>query len=81
MRTRISTGEISNLKSYRRIALAISMNENSDVVRWFDEEISKAPNGEHEQVLAEESKMLSFIMEMIANENRPEESSVDGLGL
>ena len=81
MKTRISTGEVSNLKTYRRIALAIFMNENSNVVRWFDEEIRKAPNGEYEQVVAEESKMLSFIMEMIANENRPEEFSVDGLGL
>ena len=48
----ISTGEPSNLETYRNIALALSLqNENSKAVKFFDKKIQESPNKEKEEVI------------------------------
>ena len=50
MRT-ISTGEPSNLETYRNIALALSLqNENSKAVKFIDKKIKESPNKEKEVI-------------------------------
>lgn len=50
MRT-ISTGEPSNLETYRNIALALSLqNENSKAVKFIDKKIQESPNKEKEVI-------------------------------
>ena len=40
----ISTGEPSNLETYRNIALALSLqNENSKAVKFIDKKIQESP--------------------------------------
>ena len=47
----ISTGEPSNLETYRNIALALSLqNENSKAVKFFDKKIQESPNKEKEVI-------------------------------
>jgi len=62
---KISTGEPSNLKTYRNIALILSGSEESKAVKFFDEKIAQSPNGENEEVVADESQMLYLIMSML----------------
>jgi hypothetical protein len=64
MRT-ISTGELSNLKTYRNIALILSGSEKSDVVKFFDNKIQESPNGESEEVIADETQVMYLIMSMV----------------
>lgn len=67
MRT-ISTGEPSTLKTYRNIALALSFgNENTEVVKFFDDKIAKSRKGENTEVIADESQMMLLIMQIIIN--------------
>ena len=49
MRT-ISTGEPSNLETYRNIALALTGNKNSKAVKFFDKKIKESPNKEKENI-------------------------------
>ena len=47
----ISTGEPSNLETYRNIALALSLqNENSKAVKFIDKKIQESPNKEREVI-------------------------------
>ena len=47
----ISTGEPSNLETYRNIALALSLqNENSKAVKFIDKKIKESPNKEKEVI-------------------------------
>ena len=47
----ISTGEPSNLETYRNIALALSLqNKNSKAVKFFDKKIQESPNKEKEVI-------------------------------
>ena len=47
----ISTGEPSNLETYRNIALALSLqNENSKAVKFIDKKIQESPNEEKEVI-------------------------------
>jgi len=62
---KISTGEPSNLKTYRNIALILSGSEESKAVKFFDEKIAQSPNGKNEEVVADESQMLYLIMSML----------------
>jgi hypothetical protein len=61
----ISTGEPSNLRTYRAMALALSGDENSRVVKFFDEKIANCPHGADEEVIAHETQVLYLIMSMI----------------
>ena len=65
MRT-ISTGEPSNLETYRNIALALSLqNENSKAVKFFDKKIQESPNKEKEEVIADEREVIHLILTLI----------------
>ena len=59
----ISTGEPSTLKTYRKIALALSGDVNSPAVKFFDKKI--AEQGEDEIVIASESQVLYLIASML----------------
>ena len=62
----ISTGEPSNLETYRNIALALSLqNENSKAVKFIDKKIQESPNKEKEEVIADESQMMYLILTLI----------------
>ena len=65
MRT-ISTGEPSNLETYRNIALALSLqNENSKAVKFFNKKIQESPNKEKEEVIADEREVIHLILTLI----------------
>ena len=67
MRT-ISTGEPANLETYRNIALALTGNENSKAVKFFDKKIEESPNKEKEEVIADERQMMYLILTLIKEE-------------
>ena len=68
MRT-ISTGEPSNLETYRNIALALSLqNENSKAVKFFDKKIKESPNKKKEEVIADEREVIHLILTLIKEE-------------
>lgn len=70
MRT-ISTGQPSNLKTYREIALCLSgFDEKSEVVKFFDKKIAESLNGEEEEVIADERQMIYFIMNKISEKEK-----------
>ena len=58
----ISTGEPSNLETYRNIAMVMSgQNINSEAVKFIDKKIEEAPNGEQEEVNADERQMIYLL--------------------
>ena len=60
----ISTGEPSNLETYRNIALALSLqNENSKAVKFIDKKIQESPN--KEEVIADEREVIHLILTLI----------------
>ena len=62
----ISTGEPSNLETYRNIALALSLqNKNSKAVKFFDKKIQESPNKEKEEVIADEREVIHLILTLI----------------
>lgn len=64
---KISTGEPSNLATYRNIALLLSSNhEEAAAVKFFDEIISKSSHGPNEIVLADESQMMELIKHLVS---------------
>ena len=64
MRT-ISTGQPSSLKTYRDIAVALSGNKESKAVKFFDNKIQESPNGESEEVIADETQVMFLIISML----------------
>ena len=65
----ISTGEPSNLETYRNIALALSLqNENSKAVKFIDKKIQESPNKEKEEVIADEREVIHLILTLIKEE-------------
>ena len=67
MRT-ISTGESANLEIYRNIALALTGNKNSNVVKFIDKKIQESPNKEKEEVIADEREVIHLILTLIKEE-------------
>jgi hypothetical protein len=65
MTNTISTGEPATLGTYRKIALAISGDETSKVVKFFDDKIQKSPKGEDEEVIASETQVMFIIGQLI----------------
>ena len=62
----ISTGEPSNLETYRNIALALSLqNENSKAVKFINKKIQESPNKEKEEVIADEREVIHLILTLI----------------
>ena len=64
----ISTGEPNTLGTYRKIALALSGDVNSEVVKFFDKKISKSTQGENARVIAAETQVMYLIGTMIRGE-------------
>ena len=65
----ISTGEPSNLETYRNIALALAwQNENSKAVKFIDKKIKESPNKEKEEVIADEREVIHLILTLIKEE-------------
>jgi hypothetical protein len=59
----ISTGQPSNLKTYRQIALIMSgMDESSNAVKFFDDKITE--QGETMEVIADETQMFYLIINL-----------------
>lgn len=67
---KISDGSYSSLGTYRKIALALSGNNiESKAVKFFDDYIAKAPNGENEEVIQDETQMLYLIATLLKEES------------
>jgi hypothetical protein len=57
---KLSTGDDSTLGSYRKLAV-LAFGEHSNAVDLLDRKIDKSPNGEQEEVLADESQMFYLL--------------------
>ena len=57
---KLSTGQDSTLGSYRKMAVAV-FGEDSKAVQFLDEKIAESPNGEDEEVIAEESQAVAML--------------------
>ena len=62
---KISTGELSNLETHRNIALALTGNKNSKLVKFIDKKIQESPNKEKEEVIADEREVIHLILKII----------------
>ena len=72
----ISSGQPSTLGTYRYIAFLMTNDENSEIVQFFDKKIAESPNGENEEVIADESQMMFLIINSIVNHTKKEEISL-----
>jgi hypothetical protein len=57
----ISTGEVSNLRTYRNIASFFG----EEAVEFIDEKIKESPNGEEEIVIAPEFQMMVIFNRLV----------------
>lgn len=62
---KISTGAPSTLSTYRSIALALTGNEKSKAVQFFDKKINESSCGGHSIVAVHESQMMTMIKSLI----------------
>ena len=61
MRT-ISTGQPSNLKTYREIALVLGgFDEENPAVKFIDQKILQSEKGEYTEVIADETQMIHLL--------------------
>lgn len=58
---RLSTGQASTLGSYRRIAKIFFSDK---AVAYLDQKIKESPNGENEEVIADETQMFHLLASM-----------------
>lgn len=65
--TRLSTGQPSTLGSYRDNCIAM-FGEDSAPAKFFIEKIANSPNGELEEVIAEETQVMGLIAELLSND-------------
>ena len=61
MISKLSTGMPSTLGTYRKIAKVLF---SSKAVDFLDRKISESPNGEDEEVLANETQMIQLLMSL-----------------
>ena len=57
---KLSTGDDSTLRSYRKMVVAV-FGEESKAVKFLDEKIAISPNGENEEVIADETQMVYLL--------------------
>lgn len=57
---RLSTGQLSTLGNYRIMTVAV-FGEDSKAVEFLDKKIAESPNGEDEEVVAEESQAVAML--------------------
>lgn len=61
--TKLSTGADSTLGEYRKLAAAF-FGADSKAVAFIDQKIKDSPNGENEEVLADEGQMVHVLMSL-----------------
>lgn len=54
----------STLGEYRKVCSTIG-GETCEAVRFLDEKIAESPNGENEEVVAQDSQMRALLMPML----------------
>lgn len=57
---KLSTGDDSTLGNYRKLSVAF-FGEDSGAVKFLDEKIAESPNGEGEEVIADEGQMVMML--------------------
>jgi hypothetical protein len=65
---KLSTGQDSTLGNYKKLAAAV-FGEDSQSVKFLDEEILKSSHGEYEEVLVDESQMVFALAHMNMKNN------------
>ena len=65
---KISTGEDSTLGTYRKLANII-FGEGNPAVKFIDKKIAESPDGENEEVIADESQMLYLLVGLATGES------------
>lgn len=69
---KISTGEDSTLGTYREIAFLLGGFKENEATRFIDQKIAESPNGENEEVIADERQMMYLLLNLINTENDEE---------
>jgi len=57
---KISTGDDATLGNYRKLSV-VFFGAESKAVKFLDEKIAASPDGENEEVLADESQMVHVL--------------------
>ena len=57
---KMSTGDDATLGIYRKMAVAV-FGEDSKAVKFLDEKIKDSPDGQNEEVIANESQMVYLL--------------------
>lgn len=61
---KLSTGQDSTLGNYLALTKAF-MGEDSEPAKFLEKKIAESPNGENEEVIADESQMLQLLGSML----------------
>ena len=61
---KLSTGDDATLGNYRKLAKAV-FGQESKAVKFLDDKIAESPNGENEEVLADEGQMVYLLGTMV----------------
>jgi hypothetical protein len=64
--TKLSNGDDSTLKSYRKLAVTF-FGDKSKAVKLIDEKIKESIYGENAEVLTDESQMIQLLAEITAD--------------
>ena len=65
MMPKISTGDSSTLGTYRDIAFALTQDENSRAVKYFDDKIKTSSKGRDTEVIAAETQVIYLIGQLM----------------
>ena len=66
---KLSTGDDATLGNYRKLAIAV-FGADSKAVKFLDDTIAESPNGEAEEVIADEGQMVYLLGTMAMNAER-----------
>lgn len=72
---KLSTGQDSTLGAYRALTSAI-FGEDSKAVVFLDQQIAGSPNGESEEVIADESQMVGLLLGIHHAQTMPEPDEI-----
>jgi hypothetical protein len=61
---KLSTGHDSTLGTYKKLAKRVGPK----CVKYFEDKITESPNGENEEVLADEFQMMYLMASMMTHE-------------
>ena len=57
---KLSTGDDATLGNYRKLA-TVFFGPDSKAVKFLDDKIAESPNGENEEVIADEGQMVYLL--------------------